>query len=62
MKGGRGREKRAWLAAFEEGRRVMKQATSAKVVPGGAVEEEETETTLEDRLNLLLMSTVIISM
>ena len=26
----------------------MKQATSAKVVPGGAVEEEETETTLED--------------
>ena len=40
----------------------MKQATSAKVVPGGAVEEEETETTLEDRLNLLLMSTVIISM
>ena len=27
---------------------VMKQATSAKVVPGGAVAEEETETTLED--------------
>ena len=26
----------------------MKQATSAKVVPGGAVEEKETETTLED--------------
>ena len=26
----------------------MKQATSAKVVPGGAVEEEEMETTLED--------------
>ena len=48
MKGGRGREKRAWLAAFAEGRWVMKQATSAKVVPGGAVEEEETETTLED--------------
>ena len=50
MKGGRGREERpwAWLAAFEEGRWVMKQATSAKVVPGGAVEEEETETTLED--------------
>ena len=48
MKGGRGREERAWLAAFEEDRWVMKQATSAKVVPGGAVEEEETETTLED--------------
>ena len=29
-------------------KQVMKQATSAKVVPGGAVEEEETETTLED--------------
>ena len=29
-------------------KQVMKQATSAKVVPGGAVAEEETETTLED--------------
>ena len=47
MKGGRGRDKRAWPAACE-GRWVMKQATSAKVVPGGAVEEEKEETTLED--------------